>query len=72
MAFLDQFNDDDRLAQARQNNPRVKRWVGVRSTASCRSYICYCCDSLIDTESAKHAPTQHAEQAIREHVCEEV
>lgn len=67
MTFLDQFESKALLAEARKYRPRVKRWVGVKSTNSVRRYICYITEIDIDTESAKHASTKHAENAIRAH-----
>jgi hypothetical protein len=69
MAMLDKYNDDPRNAIARERRPRVKRWVGVNGGSSERRYVCYLCDEVIDTESAKYAPTKHAEQAIADHDC---
>ena len=61
------------LALARTRNSRVDHWMSVRTTSS--AYRCNVCgDALMDTDSARHFPTKHAQEAYiahaREHLAE--
>ncbi len=72
MAFLDDFDHSGLTALAKSDNPRVKRWVGVRSTSSRRTYTCHLCGEMIDTESSRNRPTKHAAKAIEDHRAEHI
>lgn len=52
---------------AKQVNPRVKHWWGVRSTSSVRAYVCHLCGCVVDTDSAKYPKTKHALRALDAH-----
>jgi hypothetical protein len=54
-------------AIAMAKNSRIRGWYGARGGSSRREYRCYLCDCTIDTESARHAKTKHAERAIDAH-----
>ena len=43
------------------------RWWGRRGGATRTTYVCYVCDRVIDTESAKYPMTVHASEAIEKH-----
>lgn len=49
------------------NTRYISGWYGVRGGSSRRAYVCYLCDTWIDTESAQWRQTKHAERAIEEH-----
>jgi hypothetical protein len=47
------------------------RFTFYGSTGSVRRYTCVCCRRVVDTESGKWAPTQHARVAMAVHACPE-
>lgn len=55
------------MISALRNHPNVQFWRGMKQSVSKRTYTCYVCDQIIDTESAKYRQTKHAEYAIEEH-----
>lgn len=66
--MVSQYSHPDLDARARSLNPRVKRWLGRREGSAKRRYVCYLCGGMIiDTESSRHFPTKHAQEAIMSH-----
>jgi hypothetical protein len=61
------FNLAIRFRKKTKQSLNIKRWYGRRGGSSQRKYICYICDCVIDTESARYALTKHAEHAINKH-----
>lgn len=59
------------LAQRRrerlQKKGKITNWYGRRGGSVQRKYVCYLCDCVIDTESAKSPQTIHAHEAIEAH-----
>ena len=49
------------------NKHYIAKWYGRRGGSSQRKYLCYLCDTMIDTESAKYPMTRHAKMAIESH-----
>jgi hypothetical protein len=45
----------------------IKRWYGYNQGSAQRRYVCYICNTVIDTESSKYPMTKHAECSIEEH-----
>lgn len=50
-------------------NPRAAYWVGAQG-GTVRRYYCRACGTLVDTDSAKWAPTKHAAVASERHEAE--
>lgn len=67
MTDLAKYDDDILNRVARQKNPRVKRWVGIRGGSLQKRVICYICGGEIDTYAANWPMPKHVQEAIREH-----
>lgn len=70
MSGLDFNLVGDRLLHLRAlaaGRSQVRGWWGLRNTPSKRSYMCYVCGRIIDTDSTRNAPTRHAAIAVADH-----
>ena len=55
------------IRAARGEHHHIGGWYGKRGSSHRRTYVCYLCDCIIDTESAQSRPTVHAYRALDQH-----
>ena len=55
------------IRAARGEHHHIGAWYGKRNGSNRRTYVCYLCDCIIDTESAQSRPTVHAYRALDDH-----
>lgn len=65
--LLDRADHPALTELAKRENPRIKRWISIKSGSSTRRYRCNICGTEIESESAGHRVTQRVRDAIAEH-----